>query len=68
MGKFSELIRSFEPTVQEKALTCVYNITHAYIYDSHSKELQSLISEDLVQGVVNSLFDQSKRFQNFPHA
>lgn len=60
MGKISELIHHQDAVIQEKALLCFHSIAQFFCHKN--KEFMMLLSEDLVEGIVNSLQDPTIRY------
>jgi len=59
MDKISELIHHADPIIQEKSLLGFYTISLFFVTHGKTKEFLMLLSDDLVQGIVDSLQDYS---------
>jgi len=59
MDKISELIHHQDSVIREKALLCFHSIALFFVANNKIKEFLMLLSEDLVQGIVDSLQDNN---------
>jgi hypothetical protein len=60
MVKFSDLLRNPDPGIRDKILLCVSSVVLTYTIDGHAKELSLLFTENLLQGLIDTLDDSNR--------